>query len=101
MSPWLVRTKLSNQNYVTRAVGHNPFLVHFFLCFLDFLVKISHVRPSPKASQMNNREVERIIEKLGTHNSGIISCVGALTEVYINLSDFYLLFNHNYYCLIN
>jgi rRNA maturation protein Nop10 len=28
-----------------------------------------------------NREVERIIEKLGSHNSGIISCVGALTEM--------------------
>jgi len=28
-----------------------------------------------------NREVERIIEKLGSHNSGIMSCVGALTEM--------------------
>jgi len=28
-----------------------------------------------------NREVDRIIEKLGSHNSGIISCVGALTEM--------------------
>jgi hypothetical protein len=36
---------------------------------------------------MSGREVERIIEKLGSHNNGIISCVGALTEMGVVFED--------------